>query len=184
MYSCSACDKHDAHLPLCQTGNRSGSRLPVYVDSIDTRDQDVMREIDIPHTVASDIGDLSNCTAPSYGPRAELRRSGNESCPNDSKFQIADSKLQTGDSKLQIGDSWLRIGDFTFPPAGLEHRLDVTELRMGDLSVKRPRRGSISTLRSFKLAIRSFKSAIRSVPQRHYSFESRSRSVIRSAANS
>ncbi|KPJ92262.1 MAG: hypothetical protein AMS18_07750 [Gemmatimonas sp. SG8_17] len=101
----------------------------------------------------------------------------------DSKLQIVGSALQIGDSKLQIGDSRLRIVDFNFPRAGLDRQLDVTTLQMVDSIVERPRRSSISTIRSFKLAIRSFKSAIRNVPQRHAAVESVCKNVVPSSQN-
>jgi len=110
---------------------------------------------------------LSACHSLSYIIGTALRQDVGKLYIDDSKFQIddftlqiGDLTLQTGDSKLQIGNSKLQIVDFTVRRAGLDRRLDVTKLRMGDSIEKRPRGSLKSAIRSFKSTIRSFKSAI------------------------
>jgi len=158
-------------------------RVVAFAFVVDTAHEGVIDAHDFPRSGQLASRALSACHPLSYTACTALRQDVDKLLPNDLKLRAADSKLQTGDSKLQTGDSWLRIVDFTLPPVGSERRLDVTKLRMGDLTVKRPRGSSISTIRSFKLAIRSFKSAIRNVPQWHAGVTSAYSSVISSTQN-
>jgi len=123
---------------------RVGNQVVAFALVVDAPYEEVIDVDDFPRSGLLASRALSACNPLSYTIWMALRQDVDKLCIDDSKFQINDSTLQIGDSTLQIGDSTLRIVDLTLPPAGSDRRLDVTKLRIGDLTLKRPRGSSIS----------------------------------------
>jgi hypothetical protein len=79
---------------------------------------------------------LSTCPVWDYTFFARPHQDVDKVLVNDRKLQIVVRKLQIVVRKLQIVVRKLHIVDIAFRPTGLERRIDLTALRIGDIELQ------------------------------------------------
>jgi hypothetical protein len=79
---------------------------------------------------------LSTCPVSDYTFFTGLRQDVDKVTINDRELRIVARKLHIVARKLQIVDRKLHIVDIAFRPTGLERRIDLTPLRIGDIELQ------------------------------------------------